>query len=259
MLVVALLGVGIGALLGLLGAGGSILAVPALVYAAGQPLAVAIPTSLVVVGASAAVAAVPRMRSGLVRWPVAAVFAATGIPAAFGGAAVNHLLDPRVVLIGFAGVMVAAAIRMLRHQPAAEEAATTAAVAPTWRHDLPQSLAAGALVGFLTGLFGVGGGFLIVPALVILLGLPMASAVGTSLVVVAINSAAGFVANAADSPLDYPLIIVFTLSAIVAATVATHMAVRVESDRLRRWFAYLVLAVAALVLVLSWARPHAAG
>lgn len=255
-----LIGLGIGALIGLLGAGGSILAVPALVYAAGLPLAEAIPTSLVVVGVSATVAAAPRVKQRLVRWPVAGAFAVAGIPAAFVGAAVNRALDPRVVLVGFALVMVAAAVRMLSHQPAvAASGCTTETGTVRWRRCLPRSVGAGAAVGFLTGLFGVGGGFLVVPALVILIGLPMAVAVGTSLVVVAVNSAAGFAAHAADGPLDPGTVLTFTIASVVAASVAALLAARVPADRLRRWFAYLVLAVAAFVLAASALQPQAAG
>lgn len=255
-----LLGLAIGALVGLLGAGGSILAVPALVYGAGLSLAAAIPTSLVVVGISSTVAALPRAKQRLVRWPVAAAVAVAGIPAAFGGAAVNRALDPRVVLVGFALVMVAAALRMLGHQPTvAPSGCPTEAGAVQWRRGLPRSVTAGAAVGFLTGLFGVGGGFLVVPALVILIGLPMAAAVGTSLVVVAVNSAAGFAAHAADAPLDPSTAITFTVSAVIAATAASFLAVRIPADRLRRGFAYLVLTVAAFVLVQSAFNPHAGG
>ncbi len=106
------LGLLIGVLLGLLGGGGSILAVPALVYGVGLPLAAAIPTSLLVVGVSSATALLPRLRQ--VRWRIAGIFGAAGALAAFTGTAVNRLLDPRVVLVGFALLMVAAAVRMLR-------------------------------------------------------------------------------------------------------------------------------------------------
>ena len=105
MAVVAALGLLIGLLLGLLGAGGSILAVPALVYGAGEPLRVAVPTSLVVVGMSAAAAVVPRIRAGQVQWRIAVVVGAAGVPSTFVGAAVNRSMDPRVLLLGFAGVM----------------------------------------------------------------------------------------------------------------------------------------------------------
>src|SRR5690242_12134526 len=110
------LGLLIGVLLGLLGGGGSILAVPGLVYGAGVPLAAAVPMSLLVVGLSAATALLPRLRRGQLSWRIAGVFGVAGAGAAFAGAAVNRLLDPRVVLIGFAALMVVAAVRMLHRQ-----------------------------------------------------------------------------------------------------------------------------------------------
>jgi len=252
---VAAFGLAIGVLLGLLGAGGSILAVPALVYGADQPLSAAVPTSLLVVGVSAAAAVVPRLRNKEVQWRLAAAFSLPGVPAAFAGTAVNRLLGPRPVLAGFALLMVVAAVRMLREQPESGGDCALPGGGVNWRSCLPKALASGSIVGFLTGLFGVGGGFLIVPALVLLLGLPMAVAVGTSLVVVAVNSAAGFVSHAGDAELDYRLAAAFTLAAVVGSLLSSRVASRLPADTVRRWFAYLVLAVAAFVLVQAVSRP----
>jgi uncharacterized membrane protein YfcA len=247
MSVVLAVGLGIGVLLGLLGGGGSILAVPALVYGAGQPLASAIPTSLLVVGVSAATSLLPRLRAGQVRWRLAAVFGAAGALAAFAGAAVNRHLSPRIVLVGFAALMVGAGVRMLREQKAVGGDCALPGGGVNWRGCLPKSIGAGVVVGFLTGLFGVGGGFLIVPALVLLLGLPMTVAVGTSLVIVAINSAAGFVAHAGSAQLDYAVVAAFTLAAVAGSTAAARFGARVRPERLQRGFVYLVFVVAALV------------
>ncbi|GAA2760753.1 sulfite exporter TauE/SafE family protein [Actinopolymorpha rutila] len=252
-----LLGLLIGVLLGLLGGGGSILAVPALVYGVGMPLRTAIPTSLAVVGISALTGLVPRLRTGQIRWRVAAVFGLSGAAAAFGGAAVNRLLPPWVVLAGFAVLMVGAGLRMLREPSDAGGACALPGGGVHWRTCLPKAVATGAVVGFLTGLFGVGGGFLIVPALVLLLGLPMTAAVGTSLVIVAVNAAAGFVAYAGHVTLDYALTAAFAGSAVVGSLVAGRAATRLDAGRLRRWFAYLVLAVAVLVVVLLIVDPAA--
>ncbi len=257
MSVVAGFGLLIGVLLGLLGAGGSILAVPALVYGAGQPLSSAVPTSLLVVGVSAAVAVVARVRARQVQWRIAGVVGAAGIPAAFAGAALNRALDPRVVLLGFAAVMVAAAVRMLREQPEAGGDCALPGGGVNWRGCLPKALGAGVAVGFLTGLFGVGGGFLVVPALVLLLGLPMTVAVGTSLLVVALNSAAGFAAHAGSADIDYGLAAVFTGAAVAGSMLAARVATRLPAERLRRWFAWLVLAVAAFVAVQALVNPGA--
>ena len=200
LLVALALGLVIGALLGLLGGGGSILAVPALVYGVGQPLSVAVPTSLLVVGISSATAVLPRLRQ--VQWRLAPIFGATGAVAAFAGTAVNRLLDPSIVLLGFAAVMVVAALRMLRSSDDVGGSCALPGGGVNWRSCLPKAAASGVVVGFLTGLFGVGGGFLIIPALTLLLGLPMATATATSLVVIVINSAAGFTAHLGDATLD---------------------------------------------------------
>jgi uncharacterized protein len=256
--VAAGLGLAIGLLLGLLGGGGSILAVPALVYGVGVPLSAAVPTSLLVVGISAATGVLPRIRGGGVAWRVAGVFGAAGAVLAFGGAAVNRLLPPAAVLAAFAVVMVAAGWRMLREQPEVGGDCALPGGGVDWRSCLPKAIAAGAGVGFLTGLFGVGGGFLIVPALVLLLGLSMPVAVGTSLVVIVLNSAAGLVAHA-GADIDWPLAATFTVAAVVGSLAAARLAPRVPAGALRRWFAYLVFVVAAFVLVQAVVNPGMAG
>lgn len=243
------LGLAIGALVGLLGGGGSVLAVPALVYLVGQPLPQAVATSLLVVGMTAVVALLPRLRARQIAWRIAVVFGAAGAATAFAGAAVNRLLPPDVVLALFAVLMVAAGVRMLQDKPATGAACTTDRGSVDWRRCLPRTVAGGLVVGFLTGLLGVGGGFLIIPVLVLVLGLPMTTAIGTSLVVVAVNSAAGFVAHAGDAPLDVPVTVGFTAAAVVAALLAGRLGAGLDTTRLKRWFAWLVFAVAALVLV----------
>lgn len=245
LLVALVLGLVIGTLLGLLGGGGSILAVPALVYGAHLPFAAAVPTSLLVVGISSAAAVLPRLR--LVQWRLAAIFGGTGAAAAYAGAAVNRLLDPNVVLLGFAVVMVVAALRMLRSSDQAGGSCALPGGGVNWRSCLPKAAVSGIAVGFLTGLFGVGGGFLIIPALTLLLGLPMATATATSLVIIVVNSAAGLSAHLGDTTLDIPVAVAFTSTAVVGSLIAGRVAPRLPGQRLRRWFAYLVLAVAAYV------------
>ena len=253
------LGLVIGILLGLFGGGGSILAVPALVYGAGVPLTAAVPTALIVVGVSSATAVLPRLRSGQVQWRIAGVFGAAGAPAAFAGAALNRLLDPRVVLIGFAVLMIAAGVRMLREQATVGGDCALPDGGVNWRSCLPKAIGSGVAVGFLTGLFGVGGGFLIIPALVLLLGLPMTAAVGTSLVVIVINSVAGFAAHAGDAVLDYRVAGAFTAAAVLGSVVAARLSHRADADRLRRWFAYLIFAVAAFVTAQAILNPASVG
>lgn len=257
LLVPLALGLLIGALLGLLGGGGSILAVPALVYGVNQPLAAAVPTSLLVIGISSAAAILPRLRQ--VQWRLAAIFGATGALAAFGGAAVNRLLDPAVIFLGFAAVMVVAALRMLRSSDDVGGSCALPGGGVNWRSCLPKAAISGVVVGFLTGLFGVGGGFLIIPALTLLLGLPMATAVATSLVVIVINSAAGFTAHLGDATINIGIAAVFTAAAVLASLAAGRLAPRLPGGRLRRWFAYLVLAIAAYVIAQTILNPSAVG
>ena len=175
--------------------------------------------------------------------------------AAFAGAAVNRLLDPRIVLIGFAALMVTAALRMLRGESEAGGDCALPGGGVNWRGCLPRSVGAGIAVGFLTGLFGVGGGFLIVPALVLLLGLPMPAAIGTSLVIVVINSAAGFAAHARDAAVDYRITGAFATAAIIGSLIAGRFASRLPARHLSRAFAYLVLAIAAFVVVQAIINP----
>lgn len=249
ILVSGLLGAVIGILLGLLGGGGSILAVPGLVYGLGVPLGQAVPMSLLVVGISALVAAVPKIRSGRVQWRVAAVFAVTGLPAAFAGGAVNRLLPSALVLAGFAVVMVAAGARMLSSEGDIGTACRVEGSTVNWRRCTSRAVPVGLGVGFLTGLFGVGGGFLIVPALVLLLGIEMSVAIGTSLMIVTANSASGLLAYADTLSLDWRIVTVFTATAISASLIAGRYGSRVDTTRLQKWFAYLIFTVAAFVLV----------
>jgi len=254
-----ILGLGIGVLLGLVGGGGSILAVPALMYGVGMPLSRAVPTALLVVGVSSAAAAVPRMVNREIGWRIAAVFGGAGVPAAFSGALLNRMLPTRLLLFGFVVLMLIAAWRMLQSDEQEGGDCALPGGGVNWRSCLPKAIASGAGVGFITGLFGVGGGFVIVPALVLLLGLPMTVAVGTSLVIISINSAAGFLAHLGESRLDPTITVAFTLATVTGALVAGRVGSRLSGVRLRRGFAYLVIAVAALVALNALIDPGASG
>lgn len=260
MYLVVLFGAVIGLALGLLGAGGSILAVPALVYGVGQPLQTAIPTSLAVVALSSLGGLVPRERRGVVRWPVALVFGAAGVPAAFGGTALGRLFPQNWLLLAFATLMVVVAVRMLRGGENPTGACRTREGGIHWRSCLPKALLAGALVGVLTGLFGVGGGFVVVPALALLLGLGAQEAVATSLVVVLINAVAGLVAHwGAAAEIDYRVLLLFAGTSLVVSIVAARFSTRLNPATVRRAFSYVVLAVALFVAVAAFANPAALG
>lgn len=243
------LGAVIGVLLGLLGGGGSILAVPALVYVLGLGIGQAIPMSLIVIGIASAVGAAPKVLAHQVQWRLAAIFAATGIPATFLGTAIGKHLPQHVLLIGFALVMVVAGIRMLQDKGDTGTACTVGDGGINWRRCAPRSLPAGLVVGLLTGLFGVGGGFLIIPALVLMLGVEMPIAIGTSLLIIVANSAAGVVSHLGGVGIDWPITTAFVGTAVVGSLIAGHYGTKLDTGRLQRWFAYLVFVVAAYVLV----------
>lgn len=243
------LGAVIGVLLGLLGGGGSILAVPALVYVLGLGIEQAIPMSLIVVGTASAVGALPKIRAGQVQWRLAAIFAAAGVPATFVGTAIGRHLPQSVLLIGFAVVMVVAGIRLLQDNGDTGTACKVGDSGINWRRCAPRSIPAGFLVGLLTGLFGVGGGFLIIPALVLMLGVAMPIAIGTSLLIIVVNSAAGVVSHVSVGGIDWAITGAFVGTAIIGSLVAGHVGIKLDTRRLQHWFAYLVFAVAAYVLV----------
>jgi hypothetical protein len=230
----------VGLSLGLLGGGGSILTVPVLVYAAGLEPKLAIPASLVSVGATSVVAALAHARRRAVAWGAALAFGGAGLVGAFLGARVGRTFSGRTLLVLFSLLMVAAGVLMLRVRRAGGPA-----------HEPRPVLVAplGAGVGFLTGLLGVGGGFLIVPALVLAAGLAMPLAVGTSLVVIAINSASGFVGHLGDHSVPFGYTAAFTGVCILGALAGERLGRDVPAARLRRWFGAFVIAVGIALLV----------
>jgi uncharacterized protein len=244
----ALFGAVVGALLGLVGGGGGILAVPTLVYGLGLPLSAAVPASLVVIGLASAVAVAPRARRD-VNWRLAGIVGAAGVPAALLGGVVNHRLDQQILLLAFAAIMIVAGVRMLRATDESGGVCDLPDGGVAWGRCLPRAIATGLAVGFLTGLLGVGGGFLLVPAMIIALGLRTPVAVATSLVVIVVNSAAGLapylIGPDAGAGFDWPLVASFALAAIVASLPAGRLARRIPAAGLRRGFAVLVLVVAA--------------
>ena len=239
------LGLVVGIVLGVVGGGGSIIAVPALVYGVGMSPAEAIPTSLLVVGISSLAALVPRLREGI-NWPVVLIVGAAGIPAAWAGTALGRLLDPNILMLAFAAIMVIAGIRMLART---KEIDGSCSIGPTraFRTCAPKAVGVGLLVGFLTGLLGVGGGFLITPALTLFLGLRMKQAVGSSLAIIVINSTAGFGAHAAGFTIEWPTVLGFAVPAILGSLFAARLARRLQDKHIRVSFAMLIFVVAAWV------------
>ena len=259
-LLVIFAGLTTGFVLGLLGSGGSIVALPALIYLLGVAPKSALAMSLGVVGVTATLAAVSHGRRGNLDLPVASVFALFGVMGTYVGTRVGVRLPAVWQLTLFALVMYTAAWRMFRRAPAQAQAATaglgvsgsTAALGgcPDWISTCTAHIAlAGLGVGLLTGLVGVGGGFLIVPALVLFSGLPMKKAVGTSLAIVAVNAYAGFYGYLGAVPVEWPLMggfVSMTLLGSFAGTWASH---RLSHDALKRAFAWFLVVVASYILI----------
>ncbi|MDQ6649749.1 MAG: sulfite exporter TauE/SafE family protein [Actinomycetota bacterium] len=276
------LGLLIGLSLGALGGGGSILTVPALVYAIGQSAQSATTSSLVIVGVTAAVAAVGHARAGHVRRGAGLAFGVAGVPASILGTGFNKHVAPSVLLVCFAVLMVIAAAAMLTktlvtahpHELADDqEAARLRSPASVGRGSAAPAqqaftagrtprdgmggrvitggkvLAAGIVVGFLTGFLGVGGGFVIVPALVLSLRYDMPTAVGTSLLVISLNSGVALLARSGHQTFHWSIIVPFTLAAVIGSAGGKRIADRVSGTNLTRAFAVLLMAVALYVFV----------
>lgn len=241
-LVLALVaGAVIGLALGALGGGGSVLAVPALIYLLGFTPVEATTASLVIVAFTSVAALPAHARDGRVRWSTGVLFTAAGTgPAMLGGALAGRLPETALTA-AFAVVVAAAALRMLRARPLAD---TVVPVRPG------RAAAAGAGLGAVTGVLGVGGGFLAVPALVGVLGLRMREAVGTSLLVITVNSLAALAMRAGTlDTLDWAVVGPFVGAAVLGAWDGKRLAAKVSGGTLQRIFAGVLSAVAALMLL----------
>jgi uncharacterized protein len=232
----------VGVALGLLGGGGSILTVPLLAYVAGMDAKQAIATSLLVVGVTSAIGAVSHARAGRVQWRTGLIFGGAGMAGAYCGGLLAQFIPGTVLLIGFAVMMVATAVAMLRGRKAVG--------ASDGGHHLrvAKIIAEGLVVGLVTGLVGAGGGFLVVPALALLGGLPMPVAVGTSLVVIAMKSFAGLGGYLSSVQIDWPVALAVTAAAVVGALAGTRLTAMVDPDALRRAFGWFVLAMSSVIL-----------
>lgn len=235
------LGFGIGLALGLLGGGGSLLTVPALVYLIGQTPQAAMTTSLAIVGTNSVMGAMFHRAQGTLDWKVALTFGSAGMLVSYWSAGISTALPAAYLLTAFAFLMLAIGIMLLVRT--ASEWQMINSPKPV----LPV-LAAGAGVGLLTGLFGVGGGFLVVPALVMLVGLPVQAAVGTSLVIIAMNSVAGFLGHAGTGSLDLALTLVFIPAGLVGTFSGAKLSSRLSSAKLQKAFAISVIVLALFLL-----------
>lgn len=262
-------GILIGLSLGALGGGGSILAVPVLVYLLAVGPQSATSASLIIVGITSIIAAIGHACAHHVRWRAAIAFGLIGSLTAFVGSVLNRAVDPQILLMGFAALMIVAAGAMLRRarrerpshpptssvgpkevRPGGVALATKPAARKVTSSQVAKLVASALVVGFLTGFLGVGGGFLIVPALVLALGYSMPVAVGTSLVIISITSAGAFAERlGTGAAIPWDIVVPFTLAAIVGSFAGKIVSDKVSATTLTRSFAALLLVVAGYVVV----------
>jgi uncharacterized membrane protein YfcA len=234
------LSVVIGVTLGLLGGGGSILTTPILIYALGVEPKPAIATSLIIVGVTSLAAVVQHARAGNVVWKTGAVFGAAGMVGAYGGGYVADWFSETTLLVLFGLMMLATAGAMLRGRKEP--------VATGHEHALWKVVIEGSVVGVVTGLVGAGGGFLVVPALALMGGLPMPKAVGTSLLVIAMKSFAGYLGHATHVEVDLGLAGAMSAAAVGGSFLGSALVHKVPPELLRKGFAIFVLVMAVFVL-----------
>jgi len=246
----SLSGVLVGFTLGLIGGGGSVLAVPLLFYVVGVPNAhVAIGTSAVAVAINAAASTIGHARAGNVRWPCAAAFAIAGVVGAFGGSALGRSVDGHSLLAAFAVLMVVVAALMLMRRHSGQDR-----VVRLNRQNAPAVIATGLGVGAVSGFFGIGGGFLIVPGLVFATGMPMLQAIGTSLVAVTAFGVTTAGTYAAAGLVDWTLAAVFVLGGLLGSRLGARAGQALSQRRgaLTQVFAAVILLVAAYMLARSF-------
>jgi len=256
----------IGLSLGLIGGGGSILTVPVLVYLFNVAPLQATAYSLFIVGATSAIGAFPKYKEGQVNLKTALIFGAPSIIAVYAtrkwvvpaiptqlGQWYEFVLTKNVLLmLLFALLMVAASFSMIRTQKSLGVAEKKSQF-----FNYPLLLIEGAVVGLLTGLVGAGGGFLIIPALVILTGLPMKQAVGTSLLIIAVKSLIGFTGDVTEQVIDWVLLGFVTALAVVGIMVGNQLSKKIDGNKLKKGFGWFVLVMGIYILVKEgWGAGH---
>lgn len=256
----------IGLSLGLIGGGGSILTVPVLVYLFGVEPVMATAYSLFIVGLTSAVGVFPKYKEGLVDVRTGLIFGAPSIATVF---LTRQWLVPNIpntiwqiddfvltksvmLMLIFAILMVAASVSMIR-DPKTKTASTESQLS----FNYPLIVLEGAIVGVLTGLVGAGGGFLIIPALVLLTKLPMKKAVGTSLLIIAAKSLIGFTSDASQQTMDWALLLSITLIAIAGLFAGNALSKKIEGGKLKKGFGWFVLVMGVYILLKEILSTHA--
>lgn len=266
-LIAIALGLLVGLSLGALGGGGSTLAVPILVFVAGMEAQDATTASLVVVGIASMIGVIGHYRNGNVRLGVGLAFGAAGVAGSRLGTLLNRSVDEQFLLLAFSALILFVAVRMYQSidggngerdprpvSPRAAHGSTLVATERTTRLDLSapalaKLAGAATAVGLLTGLFGVGGGFAVVPALTLLLGYEAKEAIGTSLVVIAINAAIALAMRAGSLDVDWAIVVPFLATVTAGVLVGSSVAHRIDADRLTRAFAVMLALVAGYTAI----------
>lgn len=248
----------IGISLGLIGGGGSILTVPVLVYMFHADPVVSTSYSLFIVGITSLLGAFPKFRDDLVDLRTAIVF---GIPSILSVYATRHYLVPAIpdpvmqaggfelskgamMMLVFSQLMIASAVSMIR----TPRVNRTVVPRKERKYNYPLISAEGLLVGMLTGLVGAGGGFLIIPALVLVCGLPMKEAVGTSLLIIAVKSLIGFLGDAGHYAVNWNLLLEVTLAASVGIFIGNHLSKKFNGEKLKKGFGWFVLLTGLFII-----------
>ena len=259
----------IGISLGLIGGGGSILTVPVLVYLFAVDAVTATAYSLFIVGASSLVGAWPKYKQGFVNLKTAIIFGipsiasvyatrkflVPAIPAEIGNIAGIEITKSLLMMMLFAVLMVAASFSMIKTKKAEADSTEEA----EQKFNYPMILLEGALVGVLTGLVGAGGGFLIIPALVMLSKLPMKQAVGTSLLIIAAKSLIGFTGDLGNRTMDWTLLLSVTVLAIVGIFIGDKLSKRIDGNKLKKGFGWFVLIMGLYIIAQQLFFPTGGG
>ena len=243
LIVASLLALLVGVSLGIMGGGGSILTVPILRYVLGMEAHHAIAVSMLVVGTTSIAALIPHARRKRVHWRVGIAFGLAGMAGAFLAGRLTHYIPGVVLLTAFALMMFATAFAMLRHKAEPQSGSEAEGVS-----SLLKIAVEGFAVGGITGLLGAGGGFVIVPALALLAKLPMDFAVGTSLVVIAMNTGAGFLGLIGQVDVDLTVAAIVSVAAVLGSLGGGAMAGRIPPSTLKKGFGWFVIAMAFFIL-----------
>lgn len=234
---------GIGAALGSIGSGGSILALPVLVYVFKIPPADAVPLSLVLVGAASAGATLLRWRQGDVHGRALVLLASTGAAGAYVGSASTRSVTPSVLMEIFAAIVLLVGLLTLYGLLERLKARDC---------NVLRCLVSGALVGWLSGFLGVGGGFLLVPALIVFAGLDLRRALGTSVAIITINAMAGIAGQLRFMKVDWPLTGLLVAATLVGMGIGIVIANRLREDTLRRALAFVMIGVGLSIVAAQW-------